>query len=375
MRRKAAERRGRGRSAPLRYGCRCGMDLATNGIFIFRFPSLVTGSEERKARGGAGRVASTPETPGERRPPASVERSMAVLKDGRPPHIGQYRTCGRPRPTRNGGMFEKRDDDLCCCAVTGTQRTGMAAERPTIIKAALARAVSGAGLPLSAWTEPDVQPRPPRVPVRGMDTRIRCHAARAALRRPRATLHVTHHGTLSGTHCPALYLPTDPDSPVGTPVKCVCTSRARRLSSASSARPTGNEMACIGNATCGHGGEVPTANQPGAMRDNPAVAATHTEPSRPEPRALEVARRGVARRRMPSARRVETVEVRGRIGGAGAFRKRRGGGVLAMRAEVVARVWKKKGQTAGCADFRGIGGGRQQDRLTPDNCCYRASIR
>ena len=124
-----------------------------------------------------------------------------------------------------------------------------------------------------------------------------------------------------GGHRSALHLPTDPDRAVATPAKCLWTRRARWLSSSA--------MACIGNTTCCHGSEAPTPNRPGVPSDNPAVAATLTEPSRLPPEAIAVARRAVARQRMPNVRRVETVGIGERIQGGRAFRKHRGGGVMA----------------------------------------------
>ena len=158
----------------------------------------------------------------------------------------------------------------------------------------------------------------------------------------------------------ALCLSRDPTSPVESAAECVWTGRSRRVSSAATARRTGNEMACIGT-------EVRTAKRPGALRDNPAVAATRNEPSRPGPRAMAVARRGVARQRMSGTRQVETLGVRGRIGGAGAFGKRRVGGMSAVAAEVVARSNKTHATTMGCANIRPGGAWRRRGRLTRDN--------
>ena len=50
-------------------------------------------------------------------------------------------------------MLAKRDDMICCCAVGGMPRTGMAEGRPTITQGALARAATGGSLHRSPWIE------------------------------------------------------------------------------------------------------------------------------------------------------------------------------------------------------------------------------
>lgn len=56
-------------------------------------------------------------------------------------------------------MFQKRDDEPCPHAVAGTQRPGMAAERPTNTRAVLARAATGGELPHPPTKRRDVPTR------------------------------------------------------------------------------------------------------------------------------------------------------------------------------------------------------------------------
>ena len=53
-------------------------------------------------------------------------------------------------------MFEKRDDVICCFAIGGTRRPGIAAERPNITQSAPARAVVDGDLRRSPWTDSEV---------------------------------------------------------------------------------------------------------------------------------------------------------------------------------------------------------------------------
>ena len=297
-------------------------------------------------------------------------------------------------------MFEKRSCLLRRGSGAGMQGTGAAVERATSTESGPSQSSRASGAVCTsrrrtkhgtrgvtparqntcpAWSRalaPSVTgafsaaPSPPLSPDRLRRARLHRESTRGfdAASVHRSMLQVTRHGAFPGAHRPALYLPTDPDSPVGTAGECIWTGGARGLSSAVTARRAGDEMAGIGT-------EVRTGNRLGALGDNPAAAAARSEPSCPEPHAMAVARRGVARQRMPSARRAEREGVRERFGGAGTFRNRGAGGVTAVPVEVAARVRKKHGGTTGCVDIRAIGGGRRRGRLTPDNCCYRASIR
>ena len=263
-------------------------------------------------------------------------------------------------------MFEMRSCLLRCCRVAGLQGTGSAAERPTLPRpapcrgpCASARGVSGAFRP--APSSPLSPGRFGRARTCGEPTRgfgAARPVRRAAAPVYRSSLRKVRQGVLPGTHRPALYPSADPDCPAATVENCAWTVRVRRVSSVATARCAGNGMACMDNATCGHGGEAPPSNRPGAVRGSSVSTATRTGPGAAAP-----------------ASRAETGGVRGRIGGAGASRKRETGGGRATQADAAGRAVKKRGKAIGCAEFRGAGAGPRMGRLTPDNGCYRASIR
>ena len=120
----------------------------------------------------------------------------------------------------------------------------------------------------------------------------------------------------------ALYSPTDSDSPVEKPAKCVWTRPGGWLSSSVSARRADNDMADISNATRGHH-KATTPNRGGAPADKPTMAMALRES-------------------------VEAADV----GGTG-------------------RGEKEFGKATGRTGFRGSGNHLRR-RLMHDNWCYRA---
>ena len=74
------------------------------------------------------------------------------------------------------------------------------------------------------------------------------------------TRQVAHRRTRRCGHRRALYVPAGLHSPVEMAGDRIWTGRGSGLSSGSMARRAGNEMACIGNAPHGQGGEMRTAN-------------------------------------------------------------------------------------------------------------------
>ena len=137
------------------------------------------------------------------------------------------------------------------------------------------------------------------------------------------TRRVAHRRTRRCGHRRALYVPADLHSQVEMAGDRIWTGRGSGLSSGSMARRAGNEMACIGNAPHGQGGEVRPAN----------------------------------------ARRVETTGV---CGGAG-------GGGWGVRAEATAQDVKMHVKTIGWCCFQVTRVAVGRSRLTRDNCCYRES--
>ena len=157
----------------------------------------------------------------------------------------------------------------------------------------------------------------------GCGERVSCCPHRPPRTRctPRAGLRTRR--TRRCGHRRALYVPADLHSQVEMAGDRIWTGRGSGLSSGSMARRAGNEMACIGNAPHGRGGEVRPAN----------------------------------------ARRVETAGV---CGGAG-------GGGWAVRAGATAQDVKMHVKTIGWCCFQVTRVAVGRSRSTRDNCCYRES--
>lgn len=196
-------------------------------------------------------------------------------------------------------------------------------------------------------------------------TRIRRRTARASLRCIRARLHARGDARRSGFRHPslgALYRSTVPDSAMGTPAKCLWTRAGRRISSSSSVRRTGEEMARNGTATCGQRTEsartARARRSPGELCRCRVVCVRGPEASWPAevvvdrmgaPVTADSRRRSVAGSRNSELRHRDV---------------RKGRGVQNRRVRTIA-----------CAGVQGVWVRLPRHPLTRDNCCYRASIR
>ena len=165
--------------------------------------------------------------------------------------------------------------------------------------------------------------------------------------RPAVTEHVGDESSF------ALYRSEGPDKAGRTAAKCVWTGRAKPISSAPSARRTGNEMGCTGSASDGHRSERRTPRRLDARREGCALAAALTEP------AWWWIRLGGLRRQ---------------IRGAGALREGAEGAASAAVSGKTAPCRKRHAETTGCAGFWAVRARLPRCRLTRDNCCYRESI-
>ena len=228
-------------------------------------------------------------------------------------------------------MFETESCVPLCARVAGKRATGIAAERPS--------------LPHPA---PSLSPR-----------------ASGVLGTNRFTLECAHR--------PALSWRTNRDTPVARPAKCAWTDRGGAVWSAFTARRAGIEMACMGGTTGGRRDDVPTANLPDTVRDHLVLTSALGARAGCQSCTPVVASALRSGRRIPGARGVDSGGVRGRIGGAGAHRTPAEGGGWTARAGGGARGGNARGKPAGCAKTGAVGTEFRGGRLTPDNCCYRAS--
>ena len=174
-------------------------------------------------------------------------------------------------------------------------------------------------------------PRPPQRPSTSRKRRTS---------RPAVTEHVGDESSF------ALYRSAAPDSTAGTAAKCVWTGRAQPISSAASARRTGNEMVCTGSANDGDRSERRTPRRLDARRDCCALAAAGTEP------AWWWTRLGGLRRQ---------------IRGAGASRGGAEGRASAAVSGKTAPGRKRHAETTACAGFWAMRARLPRCRLTRDN--------
>ena len=224
---------------------------------------------------------------------------------------------------------------------------------------------------------PELAPR--RALSRGVDARIRRRTFRAARHRIRARHPADAVRNASGRQSPcALCRSPGPDSPMGTTAKCVWTGRVCRLSSASSVRRTGTEMACIGTATHRHRHEVCTPSRLGVRRERSAPAGMRGEQSGAEPLAVArccwagwVCLRKRIRTAAPTGLRTGEVCLRGRIRGAKLVRAGAGaGGYAGVTGGAMSRG-KRQAITGGCADSQHMRGRLSRPHFTRDNGIYR----
>ena len=151
----------------------------------------------------------------------------------------------------------------------------------------------------------------------------------------------------------ALYWSAVPDSAPKIAGLCVWTRDAEPISSAPSARRTGNEMVCTGSASGGHRTEGHAPRRLKARRGCCALTAARTEP------AWWLT--GLWR-------------LRGRIQGAGAVRGgAEGTAGCAVSAKAAPRR-RKHAERMACAGFGAVRARLREHRLTLDNWCYRESI-
>ena len=144
-----------------------------------------------------------------------------------------------------------------------------------------------------------------------------------------------------------------PDNAGRTAAKCVWTGRAQPISSAASARRTGNEMVCTGSANDGDRSERRTPRRLDARRDCCALA-----------QALNGT----------SGWSTGLGHLRGRIRSAGAVRGGAEGVASAAVSGKSELCRKKHAETMACAGFGAMRARLPRCRLTRDNCCYRESI-
>ena len=195
---------------------RCGRQTAGAGQRL-RFRHCRSGC--RSCRLGVRTPRRTAHT-GERQPLVGGLNARAAA----PILNGREHAAGRSR-RGNGGMFEKRSCVLRRGAGAGMHRTGTAVERATVTESVPSQSPHASG---AVGTSSSPTSSAPLSPDALRRTALRSVAAPAH----RSTLQGTHHGALSGTHRPALYLPTDPDSPVATlriPVKPITDSGVKPI--------------------------------------------------------------------------------------------------------------------------------------------------
>ena len=86
------------------------MDFPADGIFLLRRAALGSRGAARDA-GRRGRCRTGTGMPGRTSHGGESQRVEDGLKGAAAAPYGWVRTCGRPRPHRNGGMFQTRDDE------------------------------------------------------------------------------------------------------------------------------------------------------------------------------------------------------------------------------------------------------------------------
>ena len=182
-------------------------------------------------------------------------------------------------------------------------------------------------------------PRPPQRPSTSRKRRTS---------RPALTEHVGDESSL------ALYRSEGPDKAGRTAAKCVWTGSAQPISSAASARRTGNEMDCTGSAGDDHRSKGPTPRRLDAHVEGCAAATALTDS------AWWWTRLGRLRRR---------------IRGAGALLRKAESAACAAVSGKTAPCRKKHAGTVACAGFAAPRSRLPRRRLALDNCCYRASNR
>ena len=182
-------------------------------------------------------------------------------------------------------------------------------------------------------------PRPPQRPSTSRKRRTS---------RPALTEHVGDESSF------ALYRSEGPDKAGRTAAKCVWTGSAQPISSAASARRTGNEMDCTGSAGDDHRSKGPTPRRLDARVEGCAAATALTDS------AWWWTRLGRLRRR---------------IRGAGALLRKAESAACAAVSGKTAPCRKKHAGTVACAGFAAPRSRLPRRRLALDNCCYRASNR